>query len=204
MDENARPCPGCGERDRLIAELLKRVAELEKRLDDKERASKRQAAPFSKGPPKEQPKKPGRKAGKKHGLHGHRPSLPEEVIDEILEATLPEACPDCGGDIQEDVEVDEQFQTDIPTKPIRRKFRIHKGCCKKCGRRVRGRHPLQTSDATGAAASQIGPNAQASIIYLNKRAGLSHGKIADLFDQCFGIKITRGAASQIVTRAARR
>jgi transposase len=33
---------------------------------------------------------------------------------------------------------------------------------------------------------------------------LSHGKIADLFDQCFGIKITRGAASQIVTRAARR
>ena len=57
MDENA-PCPGCSERDRVIdelkkriEELVKRVAELEKRLDDKERAGKRQAAPFSKGPP---------------------------------------------------------------------------------------------------------------------------------------------------------
>jgi transposase len=202
MDENSRPCPGCSERDRLIAELLKRVAELEKRLDDKERASKRQAAPFSKGPPKEQPKKPGRKAGKKHGLHGHRPSLPEEVIDEILEATLPEACPDCGGDIQEDVEVDEQFQTDIPTKPIRRKFRIHKGCCKKCGRRVRGRHPLQTSDATGAAASQIGPNAQASIVYLNKRCGMSYGKIVDHLKEANGIDIKPSTATRIVLRAA--
>ena len=57
MDENARPCPGCIERDRKIDELMKRVAELEKRLDDKERAGKRQAAPFSKGPPKLQPKK---------------------------------------------------------------------------------------------------------------------------------------------------
>jgi transposase len=63
---------------------------------------------------------------------------------------------------------------------------------------------LQTSDATGAAASQIGPDAQAAVVYLNKKSGLSHGKIADLFGQCFGIKITRGAASQIITRAARR
>src|SRR5258706_16179374 len=106
MDENARPCPGCRERDRKIDELMKRVAELEKRLDDKERAGKRQAAPFSKGPPQEQPKTPGRKAGKKHGRHGHRPP-PQDATDETLEATLPEVCPDCGGDIAEDDEVDE-------------------------------------------------------------------------------------------------
>jgi transposase len=202
MDENARPCPGCSQRDREIAELKKRVAELEKRLDDKEHASKRQAAPFSKGPPKDQPKKPGRKAGSKHGRHGHRPPPPEEAIDETLEAPLPEVCPDCGGDIQEDDDVDEQFQTDIPTKPIRRKFRIHKGCCKKCGRRVRGRHPLQTSDATGAAASQIGANAQASIVYLNKRCGMSYGKIADHLQEANGIDIKPSTATRIVLRAA--
>src|SRR5580704_15345636 len=181
MDEDSRPCPGCSERDRAIAELKKRVAELEKRLDDKERAGKRQAAPFSKGPPQEQPKKPGRKTGKKHGRHAHRSPPPAEAIEETLEAPLPEVCPACGGEIQEDDDADEQFQTDIPTRPIRRKFRIHKGCCKTCGRRVRGRHALQTSDATGAAQSQIGPNAQASIVYLNKRSGLSYGKIADYF-----------------------
>ena len=34
--------------------------------------AKRQAAPFSMGPPKPQPKGPGRKAGKAYGRHGHR------------------------------------------------------------------------------------------------------------------------------------
>jgi transposase len=202
MDENARPCPGCSERDRKIDELMKRVAELEKRLDDKERASKRQAAPFSKGPPKQKPKTPGRKAGEKHGQHGHRPPPPQDAIDETLDATLPEVCPGCGGAIQEDDDVDEQFQTDIPTRPIRRKFRIHKGCCKTCGRRVRGRHPLQTSAATGAAASQVGPNAQASIVYLNKRCGMSYGKIVDHLKEANGIDIKPSTATRIVLRAA--
>jgi transposase len=53
---------------------------------------------------------------------------------------------------------------------------------------------LQTSDATGAAQSQLGPDAQAAIVYLNKRAGMSHGKIADAFDKFFGISISRGAS----------
>src|SRR5712692_1819542 len=202
MDDDSRPCPGCSARQREIDELKKRVAELEKRLDDKERAGKRQAAPFAKGPPQEQPKKPGRKAGPKHGRHGHRPPPPEEAIDETLEAPLPEVCPDCGGEIQEDDDVDEQFQTDIPTRPIRRKIRIHKGCCKSCGRRIRGRHPLQTSDATGAAQSQLGPNAQASIVYLNKRCGLSYGKIADHLKEANGIDIQPSTATRIVLRAA--
>jgi transposase len=63
---------------------------------------------------------------------------------------------------------------------------------------------LQTSGATGAAQSQIGPDAQAAVVYLNKHAGLSHGKIADLFDRCFGLHFTRGAAAHIVHRAAQR
>jgi transposase len=195
-------CPGCAERDRVIADLQRRVAELEKRLDDKERASKRQAAPFAKGPPTSAPRKPGRKRGQKHGPHAHRPPPPPQIIDETLEATLPEACPHCGGAIAEDDNVDEQFQTDIPTQPVRRKFRIHKGTCNGCGRRMRGRHPLQTSDATGAAQSQIGPNAQASIVYLNKRSGMSYGKIADFFKEANGIDIPPSTATRIVLRAA--
>src|SRR5436190_1021764 len=111
MDEEL-VCPRCRDRDRVIDELLRRVADLEKRLDDKERAGKRQAAPFAKGTLKDKPKKPGRKPGKAHGPHGHRPPPPAEAIDEILEASLPEACPHCGGPIQEDADVDEQFQTD--------------------------------------------------------------------------------------------
>jgi transposase len=66
---------------------------------------------------------------------------------------------------------------------------------------VRGRHPLQTSDATGAARSQLGPDAQAAVVYLNKRAGMSYGKIADTFHTCYGITLTPGAGAQIVRRA---
>jgi transposase len=202
MDENARPCPGCSERDRAIDDLKKRVAELEKRLDESARVGKRQAAPFSKGEPQEQPKRPGRKAGAKHGTHGHRPPPPADQIDEVLDAPLPDACPHCGGEIAEDDVVDEQFQADIPVTPVRRKFRIHKGCCKRCHRRVRGRHPLQTSDATGAAASQIGPNAQAGIVYLNKRSGMSYGKIADYFKEASGLELKPSTCTRIVLRAA--
>jgi len=204
MEAATSSCPGCRERDQIIADLLKRVAELERRLEENERKSKRQAAPFSKGDPKKQPKKTGRKAGVEHGQHQHRLPPPPDTIDETLEATLPEACPQCGGEIQEEDEVVEQFQTDIPTEPVRRKFRIHKGCCKRCGRRVRGRHPLQTSDAVGAAQSQIGPNAQASIVYLNKRAGMSYGKIADYFREANGIQLRPSTATRIVLRVARK
>ncbi len=195
-------CPGCSHRDRQIDELNKRIADLQKRLQDKERAGKRQAAPFSKAEPTPTPKKPGRKAGPNHGPHGHRPPPPPETITQTLEAPLPEACPHCGGVLAEDADVDEQFQTDLPTQPIGRKFRIHKGCCTKCGRRVRGRHPLQTSDATGAAQSQIGPNAQATIVYLNKHSGMSYGKIADLFQQANGMDLQASTATRIVLRAA--
>ena len=201
---DGQPCPGCLERDRLIDALQRRVAELEKRLDELERTSKRQAAPFSKGDPQSQPKKPGRKAGKNHGSHAHRPPPPPEDIAETLEAPLPDACPHCGGEIAKDDDVDEQFQTDIPTQPVRRKFRIHKGQCQSCGRRVRGRHPWQTSDATGAAQSQIGPNAQASIVYLNKRSGMSYGKIADYFQEANGIHVNASTATRIVLRAGRK
>lgn len=194
------------ENERLQRELEQTQAALEQAqadLDQARRQSKRQAAPFSKGPPKAQPKKPGRKAGSAHGRHGHRLAPPPERIDETLDAPLPTACPHCGGTIRE-TEVAKQFQTEIPRRPIIRQFNVHIGCCCGCGKRIQGRHPLQTSDALGAAASQMGPDAQAAVAMLNKTIGMSHGKIATVFDSLFGIELTRGASAQIMQRAAGR
>ena len=186
-----------------VARLQQTNIDLQKRLTDLERSAKRQAAPFSKGPPKPKPKKPGRKRGEQHGKHGHRPPPPVAEIDETLDAPLPGTCPDpnCGGRVVEDG-TDTQYQTEIPRQPIHREFTIHCGHCETCGKKVRGRHPLQTSDATGAAASQLGPDAQATIVDLNKRAGMSHGKIADTFSRAFGISLTRGVCAQVIMRAA--
>jgi transposase len=69
---------------------------------------------------------------------------------------------------------------------------------------VQGRHHWQTSDALGAATSQLGPDAQAAIVNLNKRAGMSHGKVADFLRTLYDIALTRGGVCQILLRAARR
>jgi transposase len=201
--ENERLRQQLAERDRLIEQLQQTVRDLQQRLEAAERSAKRQAAPFSKGEPKKNPKKPGRKNGAQHGQHGHRPPPPPTQVDETLEAPLPTRCPDCGGTIAE-THCDQQFQTEIPRQPIHRQFNIHCGRCQDCGRSVRGRHSLQTSDATGAAQSQLGPDAQAAVVDLNKRAGMSYGKIVGTFAKFFGITLSRGACAQIVLRAGRR
>jgi transposase len=189
--------------ERTCAQLQRICDELRGQLQAALAAGKRQAAPFSKGPPAPQPRRPGRKSGAQHGTHGHRLPPPPDQIDETHEAPLPNVCPGCGGTLDE-THVVPQYQTEIPRRPIHRQFNIHCGQCRDCGQRCQGRHPLQTSDALGAAASQLGPDAQTAIVVLNKDAGLSHGKTAAALNTLFGVQLTRGACAQIVLRAGRR
>jgi transposase len=188
-----------------IEALRAKVAQLEALLEKARREGKRQAAPFRKAEgPKPDPKKPGRKSGDQHGRHAHREALPPETIDEEYEAPLPDRCPTCGSpDLQEE-EVVVQYQTEIPRRPIHRQFHIHRGKCRGCGRTVQGRHPLQTSDAVGAAASQLGPEAHAVVAMMNKELGLSHGKVARCFQELFGISIARATSARSVLRSAKR
>jgi transposase len=166
-------CPGCAELKGQVVALEERVRKLEKALEEARRAGKRQAGPFAKGDPKPKPRPPGRKAGEAHGPPAFRPRPPR--VDEAHDAALPCRCPHCGGRVEE-VEVAEQFQTEIPeVRPVVRRFDVHVGRCRSCGKRVQGRHPLQTSDALGAASSQIGPHALALAAHLNKAGGMPYG-----------------------------
>jgi transposase len=187
--------------ERLTAENQRLTA----LLDEARRSGKRQAAPFRKaGGPKPEPKKPGRKPGEEHGPHAHRAAPPPEAIDEIHEAPLPCACPDCGGRRFDDERVVVQYQTEIPRRPIQRQFNIHVARCRGCGGAVQGRHELQTSDATGAAASQLGAEAHAALAVLNKQCGLSHGKCRDAMQQLFGIHIARATSARSILRTSAR
>jgi hypothetical protein len=137
---------------RAEGERLKRL------LEEALRATKRQAAPFSRRNPKANPQKPGRKAGSQYSRQGRR-SVPEKV-DEVIEVPLPEKCPQCGSGVEE-TGVVSQYQSEIPLPWVEQiEFRIHQGCCKNCGQRVEGRHPRQTS-AAGIESSQLGPRAVA-------------------------------------------
>jgi transposase len=181
--------------------LRKKIDRLEDELDAARRALHRQAAPFSRGTPRRPPRRPGRKAGAAHGRHAHRPVPPH--IDETYDAPLPAACPDCGARVRL-TDHATQFQEDLPpVRPIVRAFHIAIGHCTDCGRRVQGRHPLQTSNALGAAATQVGPMVVTWASILNKQFGLPLGKIATLFRERFGLTITCGGLVHAIRRAAR-
>src|SRR5271167_4336810 len=193
-------CEGCARLARENQRLRARVSELEGKVEELRRAAKRQAAPFSRDDPAEQPRRPGRKPGSAYGTKAHRP-VPGE-IDETVEAPLDGAC-ECGGEI-EFVRVDYQYQEELPEpRPLRRCVKVYIGRCTCCGRRHQGRHPYQTSDALGAAASQLGPRAVATVTQLNKELGLSPAKTAKALQQLGGITLTPGGVVGAVARAAR-
>jgi transposase len=200
---NKSSCPRCVELERRVAELEAQVQRLTQLLEQATRKAKRQAAPFSKGSPKANPKRPGRKSGPDYGTPAFRSAPSPSRIDEIHEAVLPARCPKCGGAVHETHRAC-QYQVEIPRKPIYRKFNVHLGQCTCCGQRLQGRHAFQTSDALGAAASQLGPDLQAVIALLNKDAGLSHGKIQRLMKALFDIQLSRSGSVQAMMRAARR
>lgn len=182
--------------ERLLAEN----ARLRGRLEEARRAGKRQAAPFSKGDPKKDPAKPGRKSGEGYGTMAHRP-VPDHV-DEEIRVPLPDVCPCCNGELEFEDEVD-QYQEDLAwVRGHVRRFRVSRGRCRRCGRRSQGRHPDQTSDALGAAASQIGPRAVATAAWLNKELGVAMGKVAEILE-LLGVRVTPGGLHQAIGRLAR-
>ena len=128
--------------DRLKQETERLRRELEAAL----RASKRQAAPHSRGTPKANPKRPGRKPGCGYGRQACRP-IPRQV-DEPIAVPLPARCPHCGGTVEPE-SCETQYQEEIVRRTMVRRFDIAVGHCCDCHRRVQGRHPLQTSDAVG-------------------------------------------------------
>jgi transposase len=185
------------ERDRLRRE----IGRLTQALEAARRSGKRQAAPFSKGAPTPRPKRAGRRPGRHHGRHAHR--RPPSTIHETIDVPLPAACPDCGGAVTE-TRVAAQVQEDLPVVAVHvRRFDVHIGHCRQCGRRVQGRHPLQTTDALGAACTHLGPQAVALIVLLNKHFGLSHGKVAALLRDWFGLPVRPSGVTHALHRAAR-
>src|SRR5437879_4837106 len=178
------------ERDRLKDEL-----------DLARRAAKRQAAPFSKGEPKTDPRRPGRKPGVRYGRKGHRPIPP--IVDEEIKVPLPERSPCCGGAI-ESRHVEDQYQTEIVRQTRVTCFHIQVGNCAKCGKRIPGRDSRQTSDALGAAASQVGPEALSLATILNKELGIPLGKTTAVLDQAFGLTLTPGGLSQALARMGKK
>lgn len=73
-----------------------------------------------------------------------------------------------------------------------------------CHRRVQGRDARQTSDALGAAGVQVGPEALALAVKMNKGLGMPHGDVAAVLQDGFGLAVNRSTICRAVERVARR
>jgi transposase len=182
---------------RELRELRQRVAELEAKLQE----AHRQAAPFRRRPalkrPEAEKKRPGRAPGHP-GAHREPPTQVDAVLVEPLEG-----CPLCRGPVT-DVTQRVQFIEEWPEiKPVCVQLTTYVGQCARCGE-VQSTHPLQTSTATGAAATHLGPRAQALAVSLVHQSGLSLQKACDTLQQICGLKLTAGGLAQLLQRTARR
>jgi hypothetical protein len=78
------------ERERQLEqerELRQENEKLKRQMEEAQRASRRQAAPFSRGTRKQKPQTPGRKSGAAYGQR-HSKAIPQKV-DEVIAVPLP-------------------------------------------------------------------------------------------------------------------
>jgi transposase len=184
------------EREQLREENEK----LKRQLEEAQRASKRQAAPFSRGTRKQNPKTPGRKPGAAYGQR-YSKTIPQKV-DEVIAVPPPAQC-SCGGALEVE-RIEPQYQQEIVRKTFWRRFDIPICRCQVCHKRVQGRDPRQTSDALGAAAVQLGPNALALAVKMNKGLGMPHADVAAVLQDGFQFQVNRSTICRAVDRVARR
>jgi transposase len=184
-----------------IGRLKQENERLRRELEAALRAGKRQAAPHSRGEPQANPKRPGRKAGRSYGRQTCRP-IPSRV-DEQIAVPLPERCPHCGGGVEPESS-EAQYQEEIVRRTVVRRFDIEVGHCRRCRRRVQGRHPLQTSDAVGVGSVQLGPETLTLAAILNKQMGLSLGHTQQALAYGFGLEVSRAGLCRALARMAGR
>lgn len=208
-----RIAPGMDDRDAIIDGLRRENAELRaqltaaqgeirqlrERLEQAERATARQAAPFRRRASQKVPDGSKKRPGRPPGHPGAHRAVPEHV-DEHAEVPLT-GCPHCGGPVTA-VEAIEQFIEEVPpVRPHVTRLVTYRGHCAACGD-VHSSHPLQTSTATGAAKAQLGPRAQALAAALNKQFGLTMRKTCRVLQLVAGLALSPGGLAQAVQRTA--
>lgn len=209
LDEAQRPAAGENPDLRAaVASLEQRVTDLtaenqalRDQLDESQRQAARQAAPFRRRDSQKVPEAQRKRPGRPKGHPGVYRPVPAQV-DEHIEVPLP-ACPHCGGAV-EGVEPIEQFIEEIPVvQPRVTHLVTYRGVCPHCGE-VHSTHPLKTSDATGAAATQLGPRAQALAATLNKQHGLTMRTTCRVLEQVAGLRLSPGGLAQLVQRVGQK
>lgn len=179
------------------------IRSLRTKIDALERASKRQAVPFSKGKRSKPPKPSGRKRGQGTFRYRQAPSeeeWTEPPIDVKVEA---ERCPECGGRLEEE-RIEIATVTELPKviRPRVTPYRVTVCRCQACGKSVRGTHPDLAPDQQGATAHRLGPRLKAAGHALHYKIGVPVRKVPEVLWELCGVSVTQSALTQDALKQA--
>jgi transposase len=182
-----------------IAQLRDQNCQLQEQLEQAQQTAARQAAPFRRRDSQKVPQADKKRPGRKPGHPAAYRAVPPHV-DATVEVPLT-CCPHCAGAVQDVVPIEQYIVELPPVRPLVTRLLTHRGVCPVCGN-VASTHPLQTSTATGAAAVQLGPNARAWALALNKQYGLTLRKTCRILAGLVGLTLSPGGLAQAAQRAA--
>ena len=184
-----------------IEELEHQNGQLAQQLEQAQTTAMRQAAPFRRDQRSKVPESLKKRPGRKPGHPGVCRQVPEH-IDETVDLPLSH-CPHCGQPVAHPKRIEQIIEEIPPLRPHVVKVITYQAYCPRCGL-VQTVHPLQTSNAQGAAKVQLGPRALALGASLNKGHGLTMRTTCRVLQDLCGLRITAGGLSQALVRVAHR
>ncbi|MBN1460090.1 MAG: IS66 family transposase, partial [Armatimonadetes bacterium] len=198
-------CPGCAARDRLIAELLERIAALERRVKQLEERlgqnSSNSHGPPSSDPPgtPSRPTKPGsdRKRGGQPGHEGTtRELLATEAVDEVV-IHRPTVCERCNAPLPESPSQRDPLPRRHQVWELRERpcfvieHQEHARTCENCGHVTHAEMPAE------AACSCFGPRLAATGAFLTGSCGIRRRQVEEVFEDVLGVPISVGSVSNL-------
>ena len=191
-------CPGCGERDARIADLKRRLAELEARL--KTNATNSGTPPSANPLGADKPvikKKSKRKRG---GQPDHPPHLKQLLPPEQVTRTkhfIPDECAHCHADLPRQAGPDDpapkRFQTaELPKIAAEiTEYQAHARTCPCCGEITQATVPAEIR------AHSFGPRLTGALSYLTGAQGISKRGIEEIAETIFGVPISLGTVANL-------
>lgn len=178
----------------LVLELLKRLVEVEARLNQ---TSQNSSKPPSSDPPSNKPrpaKDPsGRKSGGQPGHTGSGRKLkPESEVNQIIEVRA-EQCGQCGTLLLgEDPEPERHQVTELPRiTPVVTEYRRHRLWCGACGASTQAPWPVAMPSGS------FGPRVQAAVGYLTGRIGASQREVQEILATVCQTEVSVGSVGAL-------
>jgi transposase len=203
MDDKEVPeCPGCRQRDLVIADLLRRVAALEERLNALLNAnSSNSSMPPSANPPGApapvQKKKSSRKPGAQPGHPPHlKQFLPPERVNKVI-VFVPERCRACATALPRDANPSDPAPSrhqvaELPElAAVVTDYQGHCRICSACGEVTKATIPAELR------AHSCGPRLAATLSYLAGCHHVSKRGLEEITRDVFGVPMALGTVSAL-------